>query len=164
MRDGAGIRRGEVTDAAAIAGMLRILADELGDGDVFSTTEEIVRRHGFGPEPKFTTLIAEADGTPVGLALYFRQFSTTHGQVGAYVQDLWVAPNWRGSGLGARLLSAAAKETAEAWGAEHLKLTVYHNNPDAARFYERLGFKAMENQQPMLLAGAAFCAQWESDA
>lgn len=134
--------------------MLGRLAGELGDG--VATTADTVAQYGFGPDPRFQSLIAVAGQTPVGLALFFPHFSTTRALPGVYVQDLWVDANARGCGLGAHLLGAVSTHAASAWGAQYLALTVYESNPGAHRFYRRLGFVGNDLDRPMSLTGAAF--------
>lgn len=136
------IRLARAADAGAIAWMLGQLAEELGDGAEFATTEETVRQHGFGPHASFQTILADTADSPLGMALFFRHFSTTRGQAGVYVQDLWIASKARGAGLGQQLLSAVARHAAAGWGAEYIALTVHASNDGADRFYERLGFVA----------------------
>lgn len=150
------IRPATPDDADAIATMLAHLADETGDGAHFASTPDTIRAYGYGPEAFFETLIAEREGAAVGLALYFRHFSTTRAQPGVYVQDLWVAPEARGTRLGARLLAAVARAGA-AWGARYLALTTHGGNETARAFYTRLGFEP-QGDTPMMLDGDAFTA------
>ena len=150
------IRLARSEDAAAITTMLKQLADEIGDSDAFSCDVEAIRRHGFGDKPILQSLIAESAGQNVGLALFFPIFSTTRGKSGVYVQDLWVAGQARGQGLGVNLLVAAIKHAAHEWQAEFLKLTVYADNSTATEFYRLLGFEGDDRERPVALEGAAF--------
>ncbi|MBC8269549.1 MAG: GNAT family N-acetyltransferase [Rhodospirillaceae bacterium] len=150
------IRLAQSEDATAITTMLRQLADDIGDSDIFSCDVEAILRHGFGEKPILQSLIAEADGRNLGLALFFPIFSTTRGKSGVYVQDLWVAEEARGKGLGVSLLAAAIKHAAHEWKADFLKLTVYADNSTAAQFYQRLGFEGDDRERPVALEGAAF--------
>jgi len=149
------IRPAIEADAGAIAAMLARMGAELGDP--CTSTEATIRAQGFGPGAHFSVLVAEADGAPVGFALYFPHFSTTRGRPGAYVQDIWTEPARRGAGLGVRLLAAVADRAAQDWGAAYLALGVHGHNAAAARFYQRLGFTA-EDVQPMALTGGRFTA------
>lgn len=54
--------------------------------------------------------------------------------------DLIVLPRWRRRGLGARLIAALA-EALQARGARQLVIEVAARNPEAARTFERLGFR-----------------------
>lgn len=150
------IRLARPEDVEAVANMLARLAGEIGDGDAFSSTPEVLRRYGFGPGALFSCCVAGDGSGPVGLALFFRHFSTTRGQPGVYVQDLWVSPEQRGRGLGQDLLGAVAHHAAQTWQAKYLALTTYRDNPGATRFYQRLGFAAHENDLPMAASGATF--------
>ncbi len=55
--------------------------------------------------------------------------------IGGHVSNLFVDPACQGQGVGSRLM-AAAEERVEG----DLTLSVFTVNPDARRFYERLGF------------------------
>ncbi|WP_127904263.1 GNAT family N-acetyltransferase [Solirhodobacter olei] len=143
-------------DAEALADMLAALAQELGGRDRFHSTAATLARHFSGPRPFFHAVIARDGGTPAGFALFFPHFSTWRGQPGAYVQDLWVSPPGRGTGLGERLLAASARHAAEDWRAAYLMLSVDAANSGARRFYERLGFRLQADDRPMALDGTAF--------
>jgi GNAT superfamily N-acetyltransferase len=157
MTDGIKIRAARPEDAGTIHAMLAELTRELGLAADTGSTDAVIRSHGFGPQARFSTLIAEA-GAPVGFALYFPHFSTLRGQPGAYVQDLWAGPACRGQRVGARLLAAVAEAALRDWGAGYLALSVHAHNAAAGRFYERLGFAAQSGEQPMILDGAGFAA------
>ncbi len=152
------IRQATAGDAPVIAKMLTHLAADLGDDDVFSTTSEIIAQHGFGKHVMFHVVIAEQGYDAVGFALYFAHFSTTKGQPGTYVQDLWIAPTQRGSGIGQRLLAAVASHSAKSWAAAYIKLAVHADNPRAKQFYERIGFNASLNETSMIADSVAFNA------
>ncbi len=143
-------------DAADIAGMLALLADDLGDGDIFSSTAETIRQYGFGPDAMFQSVIAEKDGRSIGFALFFRHFSTTRAQPGIYVQDLWVHPEARGVYVGQHLLTEVSRYGAAHWRATYIALSVHADNAGATRFYQRLGFEAHTTDLPMALKGQAF--------
>lgn len=150
------IRPAEADDAPVVLGLLTALAHEIGDAPSFRSTEAAIRRHGFGPDRLFASMLALADASPAGLALYFPTFSTTRGAPGVYVQDLYVAPGARGRGLGRRLLQAACRHAAADWAATHLTLTVYADNEAAQGFYLGLGFGLHRGDIPASLDGAAY--------
>lgn len=152
------IRLAIADDAATIVALLGRLADETGDGAHFATNAQTIRAHGFGQGALFETLIAEQDGRATGIALFFRHFSTTRGQPGVYVQDLWTAPDLRGQGLGTRLLAAVARYSRAGWGACYLALTSHRHNDVARAFYAGLGFAATRDDVPMTLESAGFAA------
>ncbi|MDQ2066702.1 GNAT family N-acetyltransferase [Xinfangfangia sp. CPCC 101601] len=76
-----------------------------------------------------------------GVAAYSAFPSTTRGQIGAFVTDLWVDERMRGTGLGRQLLARVRDEMAAAWGGSFIRLNYYDDNKGAAGFYDRLGFQ-----------------------
>ncbi len=148
------IRRAVIEDAAALNQALAQLSADMGD--VHRASDADIARFGFGEAPVFHAMLAEtADGVIVGVAAYSPFYSTALGSVGIYVSDLWVAESTRGQQLGARLLAAVRDAGVTDWDASFIRLNVYHSNPRARGFYERLGFVANTETQFMTLAGDA---------
>ena len=58
-------------------------------------------------------VLAEEEGTVVGFALFFHNFSTFVGRKGMYLEDLFVLPEKRGLGYGKALLKYVAKLAVE---------------------------------------------------
>ena len=152
------IRPAVPDDGAVVTGLLRDLADSLGEGEKFRSTEALILQHGFGPGRRLWSLLAWQGPEAVGLATYFPTFSTTRGAPGVYVQDLYVVPEARGGGVGQLLLAAVSRDAEAGWGAAHLTLLVYDQNHGARRFYRRLGFALPDVERPALLDGPAFAA------
>ena len=149
------IRPAVASDAGAIHAALLGIAEAVGEtGRVRSTVEDI-RRHGFCAEPAFEALVAEADGAVVGLCLFFRSFSTWTGKPGAYVQDLYVAPAWRGRGVAEALLKRLAATVRDRGGA-YVRLSVDAGNTDAQAFYRRVGLAWSSKERIFTATGAAF--------
>ncbi len=149
------IRPATIDDASAIHEMVRAIASETRlDHTVLSTPADIAT-HGFGPRPEFQVLIADDDGIPAGMCLFFRSFSTWHGTVGAYIQDLFVRPEHRGSGLAAALLSSTAAKVADE-GGTYLRLSVDADNVRGQRFYARQGMRWSDDERIFQIAGADF--------
>jgi GNAT superfamily N-acetyltransferase len=149
------IRPARRDDADAILRLLAALSEQ--DGAEHSATAADYLRHGFGPDRLFQSILAEAAGRIVGVAVFFPTFSTQRGRPGVYVQDLYLAPDLRGQGLGRRLLGAVRAQAA-GWGADHLLLVVDRSNGAARDFYDRLGFRRMAAYAPLLLDGPALAA------
>ena len=92
-------------------------------------------------EPDAFALIAEADSTPVGYALvHMRGPEETWltGERIAELETLTVLRAHRGKGIGGALVRAVYQELSRI-GVGHLGVGVIASNPDAIRFYERLG-------------------------
>lgn len=143
-------------DAAIIQQLLQELAASLGESDIYRGNQEALERHGFGEDPCFEVLLAFLEGRPVGLCLYFREFSTWRGEPGVYVQDLYVHPDLRGQSVGRSLLHRVASRSALLWHCHYLRLSVHDNNHDARFFYQRLGLVSDSDTDIMKLLGAAF--------
>ena len=147
------LRRATARDAARLNAGLRALSQSMGD--VHRADDGQIARALAGV---FHAMLADSETELVGVAVFSPLFSTTRGMAGAYVSDLWVAPEWRGAGLGQRLLAAVRDEAAQAWDAGFLRLGVYAGNTGARRFYERLGFVEPANEQYLTLAGPPLAA------
>src|SRR5688572_30753931 len=124
--------------------------------EVKATTEQL-RVALFGPQPAAYALVAESDNQVVGFALYFRNFSTWEGVHGIYLEDLYVMPEYRGSGLGRALLASLAGLTIER-GYARLEWAVLDWNQPAIDFYRSLGAVAMEEWTVYRLSGEALAA------
>lgn len=99
-------------------------------------------------------VIAELDGAPVGMALYFYNFSTFLGRHGIYIEDLFVQPAARQHGIGKKILfHLAAKAVAEGCG--RVEWWVLDWNQPAIEFYERLGATKMDEWTVYRLEGNA---------
>lgn len=150
------IRRATAEDAGAIHAMVVALARETGQEAFITSTIELIRRGGFDEAPAaFEAFLALRGRDVVGLALYFYEFSTWRGRRGVYIQDLYVAADARGAGLGRRLVGAVAARGA-AKGASYIKLAVDRANDEAAAFYARLGFSERSEDRIFALDGKAF--------
>ena len=92
----------------------------------------------FGERPACEALIADAGGRAVGFALFFTSFSTFLCKPGVYLEDLFVEPAHRGSGIGKAMLSRLAAITVERGGGRFEWRVLDWNEP-SIRFYESLG-------------------------
>ena len=63
-------------------------------------TVEQLHERLFGANPAVFALVAEEAGEVVGTAIWFLNFSTWDGVHGIYLEDLYIDPAHRGSGLG----------------------------------------------------------------
>ena len=97
----------------------------------------------FGPRPYAEVVFACLDGTPVGFALFFHNFSTLLGKPGIYLEDLFVRPQARGRGIGRRLLAWLARTTLER-GCARLDWAVLDWNAPSIAFYRSVGAVAQD--------------------
>lgn len=139
----ASIRPARPDDAETIVGLIVELARYEKLEHEAKATPDDVRRHLFGPRPAAEALIAEVDGQPVGLALFFTNFSTFRGQPGIYLEDVFVQPDFRGRGIGKQLLKRLA-ELAVDRGCGRLEWAVLDWNAPAIAFYKSLNARPMD--------------------
>ncbi|MEX2697377.1 GNAT family N-acetyltransferase [Rhizobium mongolense] len=134
---------------------MKLIAAHLSLEHKVTSTVEDIRQHGFGQRPAFKGLIAEVGGQFAGLCLFFDSYSTWAGRRGAYVQDLVVDPQFRGSGVGEKLL----RETiiyVSATGGQYVRLSVDAANAQAQRFYEKMGLEWCREERIYSIGGDAF--------
>ena len=133
------IRFATAEDVPLLLRLIRALAVFERAPDAVVATEEDLRRHGFGPEPKFEAILAFLDGEPAGCALFHTRFSTWLGRPGLYLEDLYVTEEARGQGVGKRLMARLAAIAVErGWG--RIDFHVLDWNP-AREFYHGLGMQ-----------------------
>ena len=99
-------------------------------------------------------LVGEIDGAPQGFALFFHNFSTFEGKPGVYLEDLFVRPEARGSGLGKALLKRLAAIAIER-DCARLEWWVLDWNEPSIQFYKALGAQFMDEWTVMRVDGEA---------
>ncbi len=83
-----------------------------------------------------------AAGSVIGYALYFPTFSSFLASRGVWLEDLFVRPAHRRTGVGRALLAAVAADLREV-GGERLEWAALDWNEPALRFYKALGARTM---------------------
>jgi len=120
-------------------------------------TEAALRDTLFGPTPAAEVVIAHVDGQPAGFALWFHNYSTFLARPGLYLEDLFVLPEWRGHGVGRRLLSHLAGVAVER-GCGRMEWAVLDWNEPAIGFYRKLGATVLEDWRICRLTGDTLAA------
>lgn len=156
------IRSASPADAALIHGFVRDLADYEKLLHEVEASEADLARDLFGPAPRVFCDIAEADGEPVGFALWFYNYSTFRGRHGIYLEDLFVRPAARGQGAGKALLARLARRCVDE-GLGRLEWAVLDWNAPSIAFYDALGASAKTEWIVRRLDGEAL-ARLASDA
>ena len=127
---------------------IRTVPWEDAAGDALRTAQqaEISERYGVpdsepGPKPTAADitvfLVAFDDEVPVGCG-GLRTLDETHGEL----KRMYVVPERRGTGVSRAVLSAL-EERARGLGWERVVLETGTEQPDAMRFYEREGYRAI---------------------
>ncbi len=137
------IRPASRTDLPLIAKFIRDLAEYEKLAHEVRFDEAVLGERLFGARPYAEVLIGETDGGPQGFALFFHNFSTFEGRPGIYLEDLFVRPEARGSGLGKALLKRLAALAVER-DCARLEWSVLDWNEPAITFYQSLGAKSMD--------------------
>ena len=152
-----GVREARESDLDRIHQLIVDLANYERAAHEVRTTIGQLRVALFGPQPAAYALVVESDNQVVGFALYFRNFSTWEGVHGIYLEDLYVMPEYRGSGLGRALLMSLA-DLAVARGYARLEWAVLDWNQPAIDFYSSLGAIPMDEWTVYRLSGTALAA------
>ena len=132
------VRPATPADSALIYDFIRGLAEYERLLHEVDTTEAGTAQALFGPNPRVFCDIAETDGSPVGFALWFYNFSTFRGRHGIYLEDLFVRPEARGTGAGKALLRALAQRCVKE-NLARMEWSVLDWNQPAIVFYDGLG-------------------------
>ncbi|OBZ67990.1 Diamine acetyltransferase 2 [Grifola frondosa] len=121
-------------------------------------TPELLRKNLF-ETPYAHTLLAftgspSSPGKPIGMAMYFFNYSTWTGKPGLYLEDLYVDEEYRGKGVGKALFGELGT-VAQEKGCGRLDWSVLKWNQPSIDFYEKkLGATAMSEWMGMRLEGA----------
>ena len=135
-------------DVPAVVGLVRELAEYEKAAHEVRLTEAQLHESLFGAAPALFGHVATADdgvapGAVVGTALWFLNFSTWRGTHGIYLEDLYVQPAHRGTGLGRELLRTLAEVCVER-GYSRLEWSVLDWNTPSIEFYKAAGAVPMD--------------------
>ena len=146
-------RFAQVADTPLILEFIRELADYERMLDQVEADEATLRDQLF-EKHHAEVLFALEDGTEVGFALFFHNFSTFLGRAGLYLEDLYVKPEYRGQGYGKAILKKLAQIAVER-GCGRLEWWCLDWNTPSIGFYRSLGAEAMEDWTVYRLTGPA---------
>jgi GNAT superfamily N-acetyltransferase len=112
----------------------------------------------FGPAPRAFAILAEPPNQPpVGIALWYYTFSTFTGRPDIFLEDLFVEPQHRGTGIGLALLRRLAQR-AMTENCRRIEWRVLNWNQPSIDFYQALGATPMRDWHVRQLSGAALAA------
>lgn len=148
------IRSAISADVPQILRFVRELAEFEREPDAVEATEPMLEEALFGDRPAAEALIAEVDGTPAGFALFFHNFSTWTGKRGLYLEDLYVTPDARGTGVGTALLRHLAGIALDR-GCGRFEWAVLDWNEPAIKFYRAMGAVGMDEWRVQRVTGDA---------
>ncbi|MCD9154964.1 GNAT family N-acetyltransferase [Aeromicrobium duanguangcaii] len=151
------IRPATADDVPAMVRLVHDLAAYERAPDECVLTEEMLHERLYGSAPALFAHVAEVDGAVVGVAIWFLNFSTWDGVHGIHLEDLYVDPAHRGSGLGRALLARLAEVCVER-GYSRLQWQVLDWNTPSIEFYRSLGGVDLADWRTYRLAGEALQA------
>jgi GNAT superfamily N-acetyltransferase len=149
-------------DVPAVVDLVRELAEYEKAAHEVRLTEAQLHESLFGDAPALFGHVATADdgvapGAVVGTALWFLNFSTWRGTHGIYLEDLYVQPAHRGTGLGKELLRTLAEVCVER-GYSRLEWSVLDWNTPSIDFYKAAGAVALDEWTVFRLTDDALAA------
>ncbi len=138
------VREARASDVPALLEMFAELAEYEHLTHELRASEKQLSEALFGPRPAAEALIAEQRDShaAIGYALYFPTFSSFLASTGVWLEDLFVRPAHRRTGVGRALLAAVAARLHER-GGERLEWAALDWNEPALRFYAVLGARTM---------------------
>ncbi|GIV06279.1 MAG: GCN5 family N-acetyltransferase [Fimbriimonadales bacterium] len=101
-------------------------------------TEKDLERALFGERPVAEAVLAWHGENAVGYALFYPVFSTFRGRAALYLEDVFVALESRGQGVGRALMRSLA-QIAQQRGYDRIEWSVLEWNTPAIEFYKKLG-------------------------
>lgn len=144
-------RYAEKSDTALILQFIKELAEYEQMLDEVIATEDILKEWLFDKK-KAEVIFAVEDGSEVGFALFFHNFSTFLGRAGIYLEDLYVKPQYRGHGYGKLILKKLAQIAVER-GCGRLEWWCLDWNKASIDFYLSLGANQMSDWTVYRIAG-----------
>lgn len=132
------IREAGEDDAASVHGLVRELANVVGDAHPLPENVR-ARLLELMEEPRAETLVAEAGGEVVGVVSYWIKPDLAHGDTVAEIPMLAVSEAHRRTGAGSALVDEMRRRAAKR-GATLVELVTTPANVAAREFYRSLGF------------------------
>ena len=128
------IRPATIDDAATVVDLVQQLADTSTDSSPLDS--DYARKYIESGQGRI--LIAESDRRPVGMLSYFLRPNLYHAGQSCFIDELVVAREHRGEGIGSALM-AGLIEIAEAEHCAEITVCVDSANDPAKKLYNRFG-------------------------
>lgn len=145
------IRFATEKDVALVLSFIKAIAEYEKMLDEVVADEALLREWIFEKKKAEVIFISE-NGTEVGFALFFHNFSTFVGRAGIYLEDLFVKPEYRGRGYGKKLIKEVARIAVER-NCGRLEWCCLDWNKPSIDFYLSLGARPMSEWTTYRVAG-----------
>jgi predicted N-acetyltransferase YhbS len=155
------VRRAVPADIPAIMRMKSALMALDGLNNIPCASEQYWRRDAFGPEPRYSIVVAHKGNAIVGMAIYSQKYISGWVEPVAFLQDLFVEEAHRRQGIALRILQLVAVDARER-GMLMIELNVRADNP-ARGFYSRIGFEHMAQCATYMMCGPTLVQLSELD-
>lgn len=132
------IRPADIDDCKTILHFITELAIyEKAEHEVLAT-EQTIKHSIFSEKSHVNALICECEGVPIGIAIYFYNYSTWLAKPGLYLEDLYISPEYRGQGAGKKLLQNLANIAIDN-GCGRFEWSCLDWNQTSRDFYQAVG-------------------------
>lgn len=149
------IRKIVATDVADVVGLLHEFAEYEKLSEYCMITEDRLNTAMFSTQPFVEGLIAFDSAKPIAYALFYPRFSSFSGERGFYLEDIYVASEYRRQNLGEKMLCEIAR-LARSRGFERIDFLVLDWNTPAVGFYLKHGAERNMDERHFKFAGRAF--------
>ena len=156
------IETARAQDTGVLLSLIRALAEYERLDHLVVADEARLRDELFGVRPVIEAAIGWEEGTAVGFALYFQNFSTFLSRRGLYLEDLFVIPAARGKGYGKALMRHVARVAVSRY-CGRFEWAVLDWNQPAIDFYRSLGAEMLADWRICRLTGDALAALGSSE-
>ena len=148
------VRKATIEDSALILHFVTELAIYEKEEAAVVATKSDIEKSIFGDDSTTHAIICALDDEPVGIAVYFFNYSTWLGKHGLYLEDLYVSREHRNAGAGKALLKHLAN-IALSRDCGRFEWNVLDWNELAIQFYRSIGAKPQDGWVGYRLAGKA---------
>lgn len=151
------IRSATEENIADIVTLMREFADYEKLSDYLEITETKLSTALFSEGAFVESLVALDAERLVAYALFYPSFASFRGEVGFYLEDIFVTADYRGKAVGEAMLKEIAK-LAKSRGYQRIDFQVLDWNAPAISFYEKLGAVSNADESHFKFSGEAFDA------
>jgi GNAT superfamily N-acetyltransferase len=137
------VRSAAPADVPTLFKLIQALAEYEKLSHAVTGSPELLKEHLFGEKPFAEAIVAEYGGEVVGFGLFFHNYSTFLTRPGIYLEDLFVLPEYRGRGIGKKLITYLAGLAVER-NCGRLEWSVLDWNSPAIAFYKGIGAQILD--------------------
>lgn len=144
-------RNATESDVGLILDFIKGIAEYEKMSDEVVASEQLLHEWIFEKKRAEVIFVLE-NGTELGFALFFHNFSTFLGRAGLYLEDIFVKPDHRGQGHGKALIKELARIAVER-GCGRMEWCCLDWNKPSIDFYLSLGATPMDEWTTYRLTG-----------